>query len=207
MKNTKKKDYSGVEVYIGIDVHKKSWETKFVIDSVNKQKARFEKPFVENLVHYANRHYPNATFFCAYEAGFSGFWAKRELEQFGFNTSIINPADIPTSGKDKVFKTDKRDSEKIANVLRSGELDPIHCPTELEEQDRAVLRTRFQIAKVERQCKNRIKSLLLFFGINIPVDLDKPYWSKRFIDWLNDCLLYTSPSPRDQRGSRMPSSA
>ena len=24
---------------------------------------------------------------------------------------------------------------------------------------------------------------------------------------LRDCLLYTSPSPRDQRGSRMPSSA
>ena len=25
--------------------------------------------------------------------------------------------------------------------------------------------------------------------------------------FLNSCLLYTSPSPRDQRGSRMPSSA
>ena len=25
--------------------------------------------------------------------------------------------------------------------------------------------------------------------------------------WSHDCLLYTSPSPRDQRGSRMPSSA
>ena len=25
--------------------------------------------------------------------------------------------------------------------------------------------------------------------------------------WLYSCLLYTSPSPRDQRGSRMPSSA
>ena len=25
--------------------------------------------------------------------------------------------------------------------------------------------------------------------------------------WENTCLLYTSPSPRDQRGSRMPSSA
>ena len=24
---------------------------------------------------------------------------------------------------------------------------------------------------------------------------------------MNSCLLYTSPSPRDQRGSRMPSSA
>ena len=27
------------------------------------------------------------------------------------------------------------------------------------------------------------------------------------IKYFNDCLLYTSPSPRDQRGSRMPSSA
>ena len=25
--------------------------------------------------------------------------------------------------------------------------------------------------------------------------------------WSDSCLLYTSPSPRDQRGSRMPSSA
>ena len=26
-------------------------------------------------------------------------------------------------------------------------------------------------------------------------------------DWVNTCLLYTSPSPRDMRRSRMPSSA
>ena len=30
---------------------------------------------------------------------------------------------------------------------------------------------------------------------------------QRQIARLRDCLLYTSPSPRDQRGSRMPSSA
>ena len=29
----------------------------------------------------------------------------------------------------------------------------------------------------------------------------------RIAAFLNPCLLYTSPSPRDQRGSRMPSSA
>ena len=27
------------------------------------------------------------------------------------------------------------------------------------------------------------------------------------VDFFKTCLLYTSPSPRDQRGSRMPSSA
>ena len=26
-------------------------------------------------------------------------------------------------------------------------------------------------------------------------------------EWIMNCLLYTSPSPRDQSGSRMPSSA
>ena len=35
------------------------------------------------------------------------------------------------------------------------------------------------------------------------------YWRTRhrYPVHFNDCLLYTSPSPRDQRGSRMPSSA
>ena len=33
---------------------------------------------------------------------------------------------------------------------------------------------------------------------------DNPYANKKK---RNNCLLYTSPSPRDQRGSRMPSSA
>ena len=32
-------------------------------------------------------------------------------------------------------------------------------------------------------------------------------WVKRYGDKSDSCLLYTSPSPRDQRGSRMPSSA
>ena len=34
-----------------------------------------------------------------------------------------------------------------------------------------------------------------------------PYISASIIMQLMTCLLYTSPSPRDQRGSRMPSSA
>ena len=36
---------------------------------------------------------------------------------------------------------------------------------------------------------------------------DNSLTAKRLKDVRNRCLLYTSPSPRDQRGSRMPSSA
>ena len=41
------------------------------------------------------------------------------------------------------------------------------------------------------------------------IELDCRIWKSdtSFINQLTICLLYTSPSPRDQRGSRMPSSA
>ena len=42
---------------------------------------------------------------------------------------------------------------------------------------------------------------------NIPKELGKEVDLYVKYEGLNPCLLYTSPSPRDQRGSRMPSSA
>lgn len=186
MKSTKNsKEFPSI-VYLGIDVHKLSWEVRFGVESVNKRRVRFEKPFVDNLVRYCNKHYPNSKYRCAYEAGFSGFWAQRALTNHGFEVLVVNPCDIPTSGKDRVFKTDKRDSKKIVTALRSAELEGIHCPTQVEERDRSILRARSQIAKVERQCKNRIKSALLFFGIDIPEEMSDSRWPNRFIDWLDN---------------------
>ena len=42
---------------------------------------------------------------------------------------------------------------------------------------------------------------------NISVTPAITYLSKPYPEQGSNCLLYTSPSPRDQRGSRMPSSA
>ena len=44
--------------------------------------------------------------------------------------------------------------------------------------------------------------------IALPPDF-QPAWSfkKEVVSQYNDCLLYTSPSPRDRQKSRMPSSA
>ena len=58
----------------------------------------------------------------------------------------------------------------------------------------------------------------LFFALFSIVMVVAVIWLMRSVSrykaWANsrdeknmDCLLYTSPSPRDQRGSRMPSSA
>ena len=44
------------------------------------------------------------------------------------------------------------------------------------------------------------------YGFNVEFILDNDL-NNALDAWIADCLLYTSPSPRDQRGSRMPSSA
>ena len=57
---------------------------------------------------------------------------------------------------------------------------------------------------------NQKKALILPLSKK-PFDLlpaeDSFIATQKQLDELRDCLLYTSPSPRDQRGSRMPSSA
>ena len=42
-------------------------------------------------------------------------------------------------------------------------------------------------------------------GGSVAIHITKKY--PKLDIWVNDCLLYTSPSPRDRQKSRMPSSA
>ena len=76
-------------------------------------------------------------------------------------------------------------------------------------------RTRQQMYKGEAdwshiaEVKNQSDIQIPIFGNG---DIDSPekaleYRNKYGVDGIMICLLYTSPSPRDQRGSRMPSSA
>ena len=45
------------------------------------------------------------------------------------------------------------------------------------------------------------------FGVSFPNAVNNDWEFEELGIKLTSCLLYTSPSPRDQRGSRMPSSA
>ena len=60
---------------------------------------------------------------------------------------------------------------------------------------------RDRMVEVSQAMGARIAQTVKFFG-----ELPKEY-RHIVLDQLRDCLLYTSPSPRDKRQSRMPSSA
>jgi len=99
---------------------------------------------------------------------------------------VVNPADIPTTDKERVNKEDKRDSRKIARSLSSGNLVPIYIPSIKNQRDRSLLRTRAMLVKDSTRYKNRIKSFLCFYGISIDDAFKNPesHWSNRFMEWL-----------------------
>jgi transposase len=180
--------------YIGIDYHKKSWKVT-ILSETYEHKTMSMNPDADLLVDYLRRNFPGGTYHAVYEAGFSGFGTCRKLNQLGVNCMVINPADVPTSQKEKLQKTDKADSRKLARSLRSQEFRAIHIPDQKLEADRALVRQRFRVMKDLSRTKNRIKSLLFQFGIDIPdrfTSAQSRHWSKVFLRWLAELSIQQS---------------
>jgi transposase len=183
-------NFNGESIYVGFDVHKATWQVTIL--SKDLMLKRFVMPpDSEKLSKHLHDNYPGATFYSAYEAGFSGFWMHYQLLSLGINNIVVNPADIPGTQKDKLQKEDRRDSQKIANALRSGSLTPIYIPSRSTMNDRSLIRCRRMLVKDMTRLKNRIKCFLFFYGIEIPEQFSRPntHWSRRFMAWLDSIQL------------------
>jgi transposase len=177
--------------YIGIDAHLKSWKVT-ILGEEYEHKTMSQNPDPEILAQYLKNHFPGGTYHAVYESGFSGFEACRKLQELGVNCMVIHAADVPTKQKEKLQKTDKSDSRKLARSLRNKDFEAIHVPDRNLEADRALVRQRFRLTKDISRTKNRVKSLLYQFGIDIPEQLTKAqtrHWSKVYITWLKELSI------------------
>lgn len=187
-------DFTGQNIYAGFDVHLKSWRVTIMTEKLTHK--TFTQPPRPELLHgYLLKNFPGGIYHSAYEAGFCGYWIHNKLIEFGIDSIVVNAADIPTTGKEKVQKDDTRDSIKIARSLRNGDLVPIHVPSLRTLEDRGLIRTRATLVRDLARYKNRIKSFLYFHGIELPLafsETDKRRWSNRFTKWLEDLEMPTS---------------
>lgn len=181
----KKIDFTGQNIYAGLDAHLKSWKVTIMAEDI-VYKTFTQPPKPEVLYNYLKNNFPGGTYHTAYEAGFCGYWIHDKLVSFGIKSIVVNPADIPTTDKERVQKEDKRDSRKIARSLSNGTLMPIYVPSIQTQKDRSLLRTRAMLVKDLTRYKNRIKSFLYFYGISIDDSFSnsQSHWSNRFIKWL-----------------------
>ena len=83
-------------------------------------------------------------------------------------------------------KTDKIDARNIALQLRANNLKKLTIPDVERECLRSLTRRRTHLVKDLRKIKLQIKSLLLYYSIQIPPEFDNPNWSKDFISWLKN---------------------
>ncbi len=188
-----KLDFKGQNIYVGIDVHLKSWSVA-ILSGHSVLKKFSQNPDPEALQKYLAGNYPGANYFSVYEAGFCGFWIHKKLLDLGINNIVVNPADVPTMSKEKLRKTDAVDCNKLARELRSGSLKGIYVPGVETLEMRSLIRLRNLIVKDSTREKNRIKSLLRFHGIEIPERFMRHSvgnWSRHFLVWLRDLELST----------------
>lgn len=175
-----KLDFTGQHIYVGLDVHKKSWNVS--IHSANlEHKMYSQPPDPQVLVNYLRRNFPEARYHCVYEAGFSGFWTYDRLTEQGIECLVVNPADVPTNDKERATKSDRVDCRKLARSLRNGELKGIYVPSSAKLEERSLLRIRHNLIKKQTRCKNHIKSLLNYHGKCIPEEVLLSHWSRRYI--------------------------
>jgi transposase len=182
-------------IYVGIDVHKKSWSVAIYVGELLMKKFSMD-PSPEKLLTYLQKNYPGGEYHSVYEAGFCGFWIDRKLRSMGIKNIVVNPADIPTTNKEKTNKTDARDARKLGRELMSGTLEGIYIPKEEEEGRRILSRLSKQLTKDQTRCKNRIKSMLNFLGIQLPKEYENNHWSGNFIKYLEQ-IEFNQPPIRD----------
>lgn len=182
----KQLDFSGQNIYIGLDVHHKQLTATFCGDHLT-HKTFSHQPDPEIIIKYLKKNFPGANYYAAYEAGFSGYWLQEALKEAGVDCIVVNAADIPTMDKERKQKRDPVDSRKIARALKNRELDAIYIPGKLQQFDRSLIRTRETLVKEQTRCRNRIKAMLYFYGIAYPEEFLHPatHWSKKFMKWLH----------------------
>jgi transposase len=178
-------NFEGQNIYVGLDVHLKSWTVCIMTETLEHKKYT-QCPDTKVLYDYLVGNFPGATYHCVYESGFCGFWLHRQLAALGIKSMVTNAADVPTGQKEKLEKDDVRDSRKLARSLRSGDLVALYIPSEATQEDRSLVRLRVALVKDMTRYKQRIKSHLYFFGIPYPERFSKPggYWSTNFLCWL-----------------------
>ena len=184
--------FKGHNIYVGIDVHLKNWKVTIRMEN-GFSKTFSQNPSEKLLSAYLQKNFPEGNYLSAYEAGFCGFSIHRELEKHGIKNIVLNPADIPTTDKERKQKEDKRDSRKIAKSLLNGDLNGIYIPKKSTEELRSLVRYRKTLVKEIGRNKNRIKSILHLNGISIPEEISTAsrYWSGRFTKWLKTIEMTT----------------
>ncbi len=115
----------------------------------------------------------------AYEAGPTGYGLARACAAAGIACTVAAPSKIQRPPGDRV-KTDRRDAERLARLLRLGELVAVRVPEPREEAARDLVRAREDARGELMRARHRLSKLLLRHGLVY----DAAAWTLAHDAWL-----------------------
>lgn len=122
--------------------------------------------------------------FC-YEAGPTGYGLQRLIEGLGHTCLVVAPSLIPKKAGERV-KTNRRDAEGLARLLRAGELTAVWVPDTRHEAMRELTRARDAARQDLTRKRQQVSSLLLRLGRIYP---GVRTWNARHRSWLANLKL------------------
>ena len=161
---------SGRKVWIGVDVHKRSYSVAVCRDDgamVSWKTSADNNALIRQLCSHGLRIKA-----LVYESGPTGFGLARACLDAGIPVVVAAPSRIirPVS---PTAKTDSLDCRKLADLAAKDMVHSIAVPTEDEEALRALERRRHQLADSLRKVRQRIRGFLLFHGLQEPKGIDR----------------------------------
>lgn len=167
--------------YVGIDAHKRDLHIAMLIGSATQPVSwacATDTQAVERLRHKLERDAPGSIE-CCYEAGPTGYTLQRRLTGGRIRCRVIAPSMIPRKPGERV-KTNRRDAQNLAQLLRGGLLTEVHPPTTAAEAVRDLCRARDDARQDLMRGRHRLAKLLLRRGLTFA----GRNWTQRHHEWL-----------------------
>jgi transposase len=172
--------------WVGLDVHARK-VVAGVLDAKSGELRSFRAPTLPAETVEWLRQFP-APVRVAYEAGPTGYGLARACVGAGIACTVAAPSKIPRAAADKV-KTDRRDAERLARLLRLGELVAVRVPGPHEEAARDLVRAREDARGELMRARHRLSKLLLRHGLVY----DASAWTGAHDVWLRSQQFGSRP--------------
>ena len=180
---------SRYSAYIGLDVHKDSIAVATADGEIFSPPQYWgeipnEPKSVRKLACRLKEKYSDKVLFC-YEAGPCGYVLYRQLVEMGHDCVVVAPSLVPKNPGDKI-KNDRRDSLKLAQMLRAGSLAPVWVPDTQQEAVRDLVRARQDMVKQRHAARQQLNAYLLRRGCSWS---GKSRWTRAHYNWLESVVL------------------
>lgn len=171
--------------WVGLDVHARSAVAGVIDAGSGEVRSLRVPPGCDAMVAWLQTL--PAPVQVVYEAGPTGYRLARVCAGAGINCVVAAPSRLRAAA-DRV-KTDRRDAERLARLLRLGEVTPIRVPTPEEEAARDLVRAREDARGDLMRARHRLSKLLLRHGIVY----DATAWTRTHDAWLRRQRFQSGP--------------